>query len=50
MCKTYRVEIFDTLANLPEDAVNFGTTHFPGHDDGEEVVGSVFHDLYDVEL
>lgn len=33
MCQTEGVEIFDAVAYLTEDAVDFGTTHLSRHDD-----------------
>lgn len=39
------VEIGDAVANLTEDAEYFWTKHFGRHDDGEEVIRGVFHDL-----
>jgi hypothetical protein len=45
MRKTYRVKIFNTLADLTKDTIDFGTTHLPGHDNGKEIIRSVFHDL-----
>jgi len=39
------MEVVYSVDDLTEDAVDFWTGHFSGHDDGEEVVGGVFHDL-----
>lgn len=39
------MEVVYSIDDLTEDAVDFWTGHFSGHDDGEEVVGGVFHDL-----
>ena len=39
------MEVCDAVADLAEHAVDLRSEHLGGHDDGEEVVGSVFHDL-----
>jgi len=39
------MEIGHTVANLTKDTINLWTKHLGGHDDGEEVVRGIFHDL-----
>jgi hypothetical protein len=45
MCQAKRMKVCDAVADLTEDAEYFWTQHASGHDDTEEVVGSVLHDL-----
>ena len=45
MGETQRVEIGHTVAYLTEDTKYLWTKHFGGHDDREEVVRGIFHDL-----
>lgn len=50
MCEAHFVKVFYAIANLAEDTVNFGTTHFAGHDDREEIKRSKLHDLIIVAM
>jgi hypothetical protein len=45
MGKAHFMEILDTIADLTEYTVDFRSTHLSGHDDTEEIKGSVLHDL-----
>ena len=40
------VEIIDTVDNLPKDAVDFRPGHLARHDDREEVIRRIFHNLH----
>ena len=48
MCETQRMEIGNTIAYLSKDAKYLWTKHLGGHDDGEEVVWCIFHDLFGI--
>lgn len=39
------MQILDTVADLPEHAINLWATHLAGHNHAEQVVWRVFHDL-----
>jgi hypothetical protein len=39
------VQILDTIADLPENAINLWATHLAGHDHVEELIWRIFHDL-----
>lgn len=45
MGETQRVEIGHTAAYLTKDTIYLWTKHLGGHDDGEEVIWGIFHDL-----
>lgn len=45
MGEAHIMEIFDTVTDLTENAINFWTTHFTCHDDAEQVIRGIFHDL-----
>jgi hypothetical protein len=44
------VQILNTIADLPEHAINLWATHLAGHDHAEEVVWCIFHDLIVVSM
>jgi hypothetical protein len=44
------VQILDTVADLPEHAINLWATHLAGHDHAEEVIWRIFHDLEELEI
>ena len=43
--ETHSVEVVDAITDLAEDAKDFGPAHFAGHDDVEQIIGSVLHNL-----
>ena len=45
MRQTQLVQILDTVADLPEHAINLWATHLPRHDDAEQVIWRIFHNL-----
>lgn len=45
MGETQGVEIGNTIANLAEDTKDLWAEHLSGHDDGEEVIWGILHDL-----
>jgi len=45
VCEAERVKVGNAIADLAEDAIYFGTYHATRHDDTEEVIGSILHDL-----
>lgn len=49
MSETHFVKVLDAIANLTKYAINLWTTHFTGHDDGEKVKRSEFHDLMQIK-
>lgn len=48
MGETEGVEISNTVADLAKDTENLWAKHLGGHDDGEEVIRSVLHDLLEL--
>ena len=45
MRETERVQIFHAIADLTEDAVDLRARHAAGHDDTEQIIRRVLHDL-----
>lgn len=43
--KTHFVEVVDAIDNLPEYTVNLGSRHLARHDDREQIVRRILHDL-----
>lgn len=50
VCESHAVEIVDAVDDLAKDAVNFWTGHLTGHDDAEQVKGSILHDLVEMAM
>ena len=45
VCQSHFVQILDAIADLPEHTINLWATHLARHDDAEEVVWCILHDL-----
>lgn len=45
MGQTHLVQVVDSVDNLPKDAVDFRAGHLSRHDNGEEIVRGILHDL-----
>lgn len=43
--KTHRMKVVDTVDNLAEDTIDFRTRHLARHDNREQVIRCVLHDL-----